>query len=111
MDGGMELFSKGISLIIFPQSTRSLEFKPGEFNSLGVKLARKGGVKVVPVALRTDFWGNGKIVKELGPIDVRKHIWFRFGEPFSVSGNGKDDNQRIIEFISASLAEWEKQPS
>lgn len=107
MNGGMELLSKGISIIIFPQSTRSLIFKPEDFNSLGVKLAKKAGVKVVPVALKTDFWGNGKFIKELGPIDRHKPIWFKFGEPFQVSGNGKEENQRIIDFIYSSLKEWE----
>jgi len=106
MKGGMELLSKGISIIIFPQSTRSIQFKPEEFNSLGVKLARKAGVKVVPVALKTDYWGNGKIIKELGPIDSKKHIYFRFGEPFPVSGSGKEENQKIIEFIQSSLNHW-----
>ena len=106
MNGGMELLSKGISVIIFPQSTRSLEFKPDEFNSLGVKLAKKAGVDVVPVALKTDFWGNGRYIKELGPIDMNKKIHFRFGEPFRVSGKGKEDNQRIIDFIQKSLGEW-----
>jgi 1-acyl-sn-glycerol-3-phosphate acyltransferase len=110
MNGGMERLSKGISIIIFPQSTRSIAFKPEDFNSLGVKLARKAGVSIVPVALKTDYWGNGKMVKELGPIDISKQIYFRFGEPFSVSGSGRDDNQRIIDFIMSSLAEWETEP-
>jgi len=108
MDGGMERLSKGISIIIFPQSTRSLEFKPGEFNSLGVKLAKKAGVKVVPVALKTDFWGNGKLIREIGPIDRHKPIYIRFGEPFPVTGNGKEENQKIIDFIQSSLNEWGK---
>jgi 1-acyl-sn-glycerol-3-phosphate acyltransferase len=73
-----------------------------------VKLAKKAGVKVVPIALKTDYWGNGKMIKELGPIDIRKQIWFKFGEPFLVSGTGKDDNQNIIDFIQSSLSEWEK---
>ena len=60
MTGGMELLSKGISIIIFPQSTRNVEFKPEEFNSLGVKLAKKAGVQVVPIALKTD---SGVMVK------------------------------------------------
>jgi len=110
MNGGMELLSKGISIVIFPQSTRSIIFRPADFNSLGVKLARKAGVKVVPFALKTDYWGNGKIIKELGPIDISKHIYFKFGEPFTVTGTGKDDNQKIIEFIQSSLADWEKHP-
>lgn len=106
MNGGVELLSKGYSIIIFPQSTRSLEFKAEEFNSLGVKLAKKAGVQVVPVALKTDFWGNGKFIKEIGPLDHKKPIHIKFGEPFSITGNGKEENQRIIDFIKSNLAIW-----
>lgn len=106
MNGGVELLSKGSSIIIFPQSTRSLEFKAEEFNSLGVKLAKKAGVQVVPVALKTDFWGNGKFIKEIGPLDHKKPIHIKFGEPFSITGNGKEENQRIIDFIKSNLAIW-----
>jgi len=106
MNGGMELLSRGISIVVFPQSTRSVDFRPEEFNSLGVKLAKKAGVKVVPVALKTDFWGNGKVIRELGPLDSRKTIHIKFGEPFPVAGTGKEENQRIIDFIQSSLKEW-----
>lgn len=106
MKRGTELLSKGISIIIFPQSTRSIEFKPEEFNSLGVKLAKKAGVNVVPIALKTDFWGKGKLIKELGPLDSKKIIHFKFGEPFPITGSGKAENQRIIEFIQEALNEW-----
>ncbi len=106
MNGGMELLKSGTSIVIFPQSTRSIDFRPEEFNSLGVKLARKAGVAVVPVAIRTDFWGNGKWIKELGTIDSKKPIHIKFGEPFQVTGNGKEENQKIIEFIKSSLREW-----
>lgn len=106
MNGVVELLSKGYSIIIFPQSTRSLEFKAEEFNSLGVKLAKKAGVQVVPVALKTDFWGNGKFIKEIGPLDHKKPIHIKFGEPFSITGNGKEENQRIIDFIKSNLAIW-----
>jgi 1-acyl-sn-glycerol-3-phosphate acyltransferase len=106
MIGGVELLRNGISIVIFPQSTRSVEFKPEEFNSLGVKLAKKAGVEVVPIALKTDFWGNGKLIKELGPLNRHKHIHIKFGEPMKIGGNGKEENQKIIEFIKASLEEW-----
>jgi len=106
MTKGMELLAKGTSIIIFPQSTRSIEFKPEEFNSLGVKLAKKAGVNVVPIALKTDFWGQGKLIRELGPLDSKKIIHFKFGEPFPVTSPGKAENQRIIDFIRASLIEW-----
>lgn len=106
MSGGLDLLSKGVSIIIFPQSTRSLEFKPEEFNSIGVKLAKKAGVEIVPIAIKTDFWGNGKLIKELGPIDRHKHIHIKFGEPFRITGNGKEENQRIIDFIQSNLETW-----
>lgn len=106
MEKGLELLSRGISVIIFPQSTRSTVFNPGEFNSLGVKLAKKAGVNVVPIALKTDFWGQGKIIRELGPLDSSKIIHFRFGESFPVTGTGKAENQKIIDFIEESLREW-----
>ena len=106
MNGGVDLLKNGISIVIFPQSTRSVEFKPEEFNSLGVKLAKKAGVDVVPIALKTDFWGNGKLIKEAGPLDRHKPIHIKFGEPISITGNGKVDNQKIIDFIKSSLEEW-----
>jgi 1-acyl-sn-glycerol-3-phosphate acyltransferase len=106
MNGGVDLLKNGISIVIFPQSTRSVEFKPEEFNSLGVKLAKKAGVEVVPIALKTDFWGNGKLIKEVGPLDHRKQIHIKFGEPMKITGNGKEENQRIIDFIKSSLKEW-----
>jgi 1-acyl-sn-glycerol-3-phosphate acyltransferase len=108
MTKGPELLSRGTSIVIFPQSTRSSEFKPEEFNSLGIKLARKTGAKVIPVALKTDFWGQGKVVKELGPLDSSKIIYFKFGEPFQVKSGGRDDNQRVIDFIQSSLNEWRR---
>ncbi|HRT90043.1 MAG TPA: lysophospholipid acyltransferase family protein [Bacteroidales bacterium] len=107
MDRGPELLSADISVIIFPQSTRREIFKPEEFNTLGVKLAKKAGVPVIPVAIKTDFWGNGKIIKEFGKLDHKKIIHMRFGKPFFIEGNGKEENQTIIRFIEDSLKEWE----
>jgi len=106
MNGGMELLSRGSSIVIFPQSTRNLEFKPEDFNSIGVKLAKRAGVMVVPVALKTDFWGNGNWIKELGRLDSSKPIHIKFGEPFQITGNGKEENKKIIDFIKSSIEEW-----
>jgi 1-acyl-sn-glycerol-3-phosphate acyltransferase len=107
MDKGQDLLSKGMSVIIFPQSTRRVNLVPKEFNSLGVKLARAAKVPVIPIALKTNFWGNGKLMSHLGPIDRSKPIHIEFGSPFLVEGNGKDENNRIIEFIESRLKIWE----
>ncbi|MEJ2629524.1 MAG: lysophospholipid acyltransferase family protein, partial [bacterium] len=57
---GVERIKNNISLVIFPQSTRTLHFDPKQFNSMGVKLAKRAGVAVVPIAVKTDAWTIGK---------------------------------------------------
>ena len=106
MTEGTELLTKGISIVVFPQSTRKDEFISSEFNSLGVKLAKKANVKLIPVAVKTDFWGHGKYLKDLGPICRNKPIYMDFGKPMEISGSGKVEHEKIIEFISSSLTYW-----
>lgn len=104
---GTKAINEGYSTLLFPQTTRTTSFAPEEFNSVGVKLARRVQVPIIPIALKTDFWGNGRILKDLGPVDRRKTVYFRFGEPIYVSGNGKEENQQIIDFIQSNLQEWQ----
>lgn len=106
LEQGEKLLASGMSIVIFPQSTRRVEFRPAEFNSLGTKLASRAGVKVIPVAIKTDFWGHGKVSKYLGPIDKSKPIHIAFGEPIAVSGNGKSEHQQVIDFIKSHLEVW-----
>jgi 1-acyl-sn-glycerol-3-phosphate acyltransferase len=108
MEEGQKRLAGGISIVIFPQTTRSEGFDPRKFNSLGVKLAKKAGVPVVPVALKTDAWGIGKAIKDFGPIRPEKTVHIRFGEPMDVTGSGKEEHSRIVEFIEKNLAEWQK---
>jgi 1-acyl-sn-glycerol-3-phosphate acyltransferase len=106
MEQGKELLAKGISVIIFPQSTRMTEFDPSLFNSLGIKLAIAAGVKVIPVAIKTDFWGNGKWVKDIGPVNRDNPIFMTFGKPMEINGNGKEEHKQILEFITHTLRQW-----
>ncbi|MFZ1083059.1 MAG: lysophospholipid acyltransferase family protein [Candidatus Kryptoniota bacterium] len=106
LNKGRELLSNGTSVVIFPQSTRMVEFVPAKFNSLGTKLAANAKVRVVPIALKTDFWEIGKLVKDLGHISRQKPIHITFGEPLTISGNGKRENALIIDFVISHLREW-----
>ena len=105
-EGGESRLKKGISIVIFPQTTRTEVFHPEEFNTIGIKLAKRAGVPVVPVALKTDAWGNGKRLKDFGKIEPSKKVWFEFGAPLTVTGRGDEEHQKIIEFISGKLKEW-----
>ncbi len=108
MEKGQEKLKNGISIIIFPQSTRKVDFHPADFNSLGTKLAARAGVQVIPVAIKTDFWGFGKFSRYLGPIDRSKHIHIAFGEPMQVNGSGKEVHLKVVEFIQNHLESWKK---
>jgi len=103
---GHKFISNGGSVLIFPQATRSVGFDIQAFNTLGVKLASRAGVPVVPVAIKTDFQGNGKWIKDMGPIDPRKMLYFKFGEPMAVEGKGRQAHQYVVEFISKNLKAW-----
>lgn len=103
---GEAYIKKGYSVVIFPQATRSAIFNPASFNSLGVKLAKRAGVPVVPVALKTDFQGNGRFIKDMGPVDPCKKIFVEFGKPLEVGGNDSETHRIIVEFIVNNLKKW-----
>jgi 1-acyl-sn-glycerol-3-phosphate acyltransferase len=106
LEKGTQEIERGLSVIVFPQSTRTPYFAPADFNSLGVKLARRAGVRVIPVALRTDFQSVGRIFRDFGHLDRKRPIHFKFGAPIPVEGNGRQAHERATEFITTQLREW-----
>ncbi|MFH1940478.1 MAG: lysophospholipid acyltransferase family protein [bacterium] len=106
LEGGKERLNNGISIIVFPQTTRRVHRTIEKFNTIGVKLAKYASVPIVPFALRTDAWENGKRIKDFGKIDPTRPIHICFGEPIRVKGNGKEEHEIIVRFISEKLKEW-----
>jgi 1-acyl-sn-glycerol-3-phosphate acyltransferase len=105
---GSRILASGRSVIVFPQKTRTPKFIPEEFNTIGLKLAKKANVPVIPIALKTDSWGNGKRLKDFGKIDPSKKVYFHFGEPMTVKIRGVEEHAEIIAFIQEHLAQWNK---
>jgi 1-acyl-sn-glycerol-3-phosphate acyltransferase len=106
LDQGRRILESGCSLVIFPQSTRSSRFDASAFNSLGVKLAKKSGAWVVPVAMKTDFQANGRFIKEAGPVDPKKEVHVAFGQPMPVTASGQAIHRNIVSFIEEHLMRW-----
>ncbi len=106
LEEGSKKLQEGKSIIIFPQKTRSAVFNPALFNSLGNKLAKRNNVPVIPIALITDAWGNGKYIKEVGKIDPEKPVHIAFGKPIYITGNGAEEHNKVIEFITNKFREW-----
>ncbi len=106
LEEGAQRIADGVSVVVFPQTTRSPVFDPARFNSIGVKLARRAGVPVIPLALKTDAWGNGRWFKDVGPIDPGRTMHIAFGEPLQVAGSGRDIHGAVVAFIAEHLESW-----
>lgn len=106
IEEGKKRLEDDISVIVFPQTTRSLDTTLSQFNTIGVKLAERARVPIVPVALKTDAWGNGKFIKDFGKIDSQKTVHISFGDPLKINKNGKEIHEQIKHFIRSNLIRW-----
>jgi 1-acyl-sn-glycerol-3-phosphate acyltransferase len=106
LDEGKQRLESGRSIVIFPQKTRGLKFDEKSFNSLGIKLAKANNVHVVPLALYTEAWENGKYLKDFGKINSAKVVKFSFGEPFLVNDNGTAGHKAVLDYIKSKFGEW-----
>jgi len=104
--GGMERLESGISVVIFPQTSRTRDFDPERFNSIGSMLARRAKVSLVPLALKTDAWENGKRFKYVGRIVPSRTVHFAFGKPLRIQGKGAAEHEAVVEFIRSHLDRW-----
>lgn len=106
---GVSRLAEGFSLVIFPQSTRSRKFAREHFNSLGVKLARRANAPIVPIALKTDAWGLGRRIAELGKIRPELPVRIKVGKPLRVASSGRAEHQEICDFMEANLTRWQNE--
>jgi len=106
MTEGAKRLDAGQSVLIFPEASRFAEFRPENFNTIAVKLAKKCGVRVIPFALKTDFMTFGKLIRECGPVHPKNEIYIEFGEPIEISGTGHDAQNAMINFIKTRTRKW-----
>lgn len=104
-EGGDRL-GKGISVVVFPQTTRLPDLDASQFSSIGVKLAQRAKVPVVPVAISSQAWGTGRWIKDIGAIDPARPVRFAFGAPITIDGRGTEEHEQVMEFIRGRLAAW-----
>ena len=90
MSEGVEYLKQGRSVLLFPEGTRRSSFDRKAFNSLGVKLAARAGVKVQPIALKTDFLESGRLVSYWGSAHPERTVHFHVGEALGDRGPGKE---------------------
>lgn len=100
------LLEMGRNIVIFPQGTRDKYCRDSSFSSIGVKLAKATGAPIVPLALKTDAWGVGKYVRNMGylrPLPIR----YTFFEPIFVrSATGKEEHALSVRIITEQVQQW-----
>ena len=106
LEQGAKALAAGRSVIVFPQATRRAYFAPAEVNSLGVKLAVRAGVPVVPLAVKTDFQANGRWIKEVGSLNRHLPLHFHFADPIDPRGAEKNTHAAVVAWIRSHMLAW-----
>lgn len=88
---GTQQFSQGISIMVFPEGTRTPPGKIGRYNAGGIILAMAAGVPIVPVAHNAgEFWGRRAFLKKPGEIQMR------IGQPIETQGIAKSARKALL---------------
>ena len=97
---------RGVSVVIFPEGTRSRDGSLGRFSQGGSKALLKAAdrLEVVPVAID----GSWKLLRHnLAPVPFGTRVRMRLGDPIGrADGDGSDLVAASEAWISATLDEW-----
>ncbi|EDP61620.1 1-acyl-sn-glycerol-3-phosphate acyltransferase, putative [alpha proteobacterium BAL199] len=110
LDEGLMRLRAGTSVIIFPQAHRTATFSRKTFNSIGMRLARSACVPMVPIALDTAAWSQGRWLKDIGWITPERPVRFAVGRPIEVGAEGPAAHQETVAFIERTIAGWGLMP-
>jgi 1-acyl-sn-glycerol-3-phosphate acyltransferase len=73
---------------------------------MGAKIAERAGVPLIPVALKTDFWDSGRLIRDLGPIRRKRKVYFEFSRPLGPGLAAREMHQMALDFITERLLSW-----
>ncbi|MBF0370705.1 MAG: 1-acyl-sn-glycerol-3-phosphate acyltransferase [Magnetococcales bacterium] len=107
---GQDHFDQGVSVLIFPEGTRTAPGSVGKYNAGGISLALSSGLPIVPIAHNAGrFWGRRSFLKHPGEIQVR------IGQPILTAGRPKSDRKALLketrEVIEGMMGEIDREGS
>lgn len=98
---GIEYMKTGVSVVIFPEGTRSETDELLPFHEGSLKFAEKTGCKIIPLVqnnTRACFEDNNNRVK-------RAKTVIEFGEPIDIKTLSKEERKFLGAYVSARIAE------
>ncbi|MFA7553200.1 MAG: 1-acyl-sn-glycerol-3-phosphate acyltransferase [Spongiibacteraceae bacterium] len=104
LDQGVQRLQQNISVLIFPEGTRTKPNTEGKFARGGANIAVAAGVPVVPIALNAgEYWPSDSYLKRPGKITVK------IGKPISSTEfSSREITEQAKAWIDAEVA---KMPS
>jgi len=105
MNVAAEKVKGGVSILIFPEGTRSTDGRLQSFKKGGFHLAHKSGCDIVPVTITNSY----RIVPK-GSLKINKgSIDMQIGKPISVKGYTKKNISQLIDHVrNAMLRQMEE---
>jgi 1-acyl-sn-glycerol-3-phosphate acyltransferase len=102
MKGAIERLKQGISVLVFPEGTRTPNGRIGRLREGPALFARRAGVPIVPVYLfrSDDAWPRGKLLPRLGGARVS----IRFGRPI-IAPEGLSSRERDA-WVTRRIDAW-----
>ena len=91
----------GVSVVIFPEGTRSRDGRLGLFKKGAFHLAINSGAQVVPVAIR----GSREIMKRGSALIHGGVVDIELGAPIATTGMGPSDRDLLLEQVRARVVE------
>jgi len=98
MQDGRKQFDQGVSVIVFPEGTRTPYGEVGKYQVGGISLAMAAGVPIVPVAHNAGkFWQPSSWLQRPGVIQVR------IGTPIFTAGVDKKGRKELLALVKQRI--------
>jgi 1-acyl-sn-glycerol-3-phosphate acyltransferase len=99
MDEAAEKMERGISMLIFPEGTRSEDGMLQPFKNGGFRLALKAGFNIVPIAII-----NSRHIVPKGSLRINKGTFgLNIGKPISVKDYSRKDVDKLMKVVRDAM--------
>ena len=97
----IDMIKDGISVVVFPEGTRSEDDGIQEFHEATMKIATKTGCTIVPMAINN----TNAVLEDHFPIIKRTHVIIEFLEPIHLDELSSEDKKKIGAYTRAKIVE------